>query len=188
MTTTYTLRNASPAKTRTEAVVVGVLSSDKGPVVCDAGADVAQAWGRKWLPLLSSLGFSGKAGEAIRIPTGGMLNASMLVLVGLGSDPDGTAVRRAAGVAARNVPNAASVALADTMYRAGSGDASVLPSLTRLAVDRSNGMLVRASAVEFIEQLVLGIADGWLEADGTRIYEAKDLRVALFQAQGSAAA
>ena len=37
-------------------------------------------------------------------------------------------------------------------------------------------------------KLVLGIADGWLEADGTRIYEAKDLRVALFQAQGSPAA
>ncbi|GJE54957.1 MULTISPECIES: 3-hydroxyacyl-[acyl-carrier-protein] dehydratase FabA [Methylobacterium] len=30
-------------------------------------------------------------------------------------------------------------------------------------------------------KLVLGIADGWLEADGRRIYEAKDLRVALFQ-------
>ncbi|TGD93037.1 3-hydroxyacyl-[acyl-carrier-protein] dehydratase FabA [Methylobacterium nonmethylotrophicum] len=31
-------------------------------------------------------------------------------------------------------------------------------------------------------RLVLGIADGWLEADGRRIYEAKDLRVGLFQA------
>ncbi len=30
-------------------------------------------------------------------------------------------------------------------------------------------------------RLVLGIADGWLEADGNRIYEASDLRVALFQ-------
>ncbi len=30
-------------------------------------------------------------------------------------------------------------------------------------------------------RLVLGIADGWLEADGNRIYEAKDLRVALFR-------
>jgi 3-hydroxyacyl-[acyl-carrier protein] dehydratase/trans-2-decenoyl-[acyl-carrier protein] isomerase len=29
---------------------------------------------------------------------------------------------------------------------------------------------------------VLGIADGWLEADGTRIYEAKDIRVGLFKA------
>jgi 3-hydroxyacyl-[acyl-carrier protein] dehydratase/trans-2-decenoyl-[acyl-carrier protein] isomerase len=34
----------------------------------------------------------------------------------------------------------------------------------------------------FRRKLVLGIADGWLEADGKRIYEAKDLRVGLFTA------
>ena len=34
----------------------------------------------------------------------------------------------------------------------------------------------------FKTKLVLGIADGWLEADGARIYEAKDLKVGLFQA------
>src|SRR5579885_666060 len=33
----------------------------------------------------------------------------------------------------------------------------------------------------FKGKLVLGIADGWLEADGARIYEAKDLRVGLFK-------
>jgi 3-hydroxyacyl-[acyl-carrier protein] dehydratase/trans-2-decenoyl-[acyl-carrier protein] isomerase len=33
----------------------------------------------------------------------------------------------------------------------------------------------------FKTKLVLGIADGWLEADGARIYEAKDLKVGLFQ-------
>ncbi|MEN3929746.1 3-hydroxyacyl-[acyl-carrier-protein] dehydratase FabA [Microvirga sp. W0021] len=32
----------------------------------------------------------------------------------------------------------------------------------------------------FRSKLVLGIADGWVEADGKRIYEAKDLRVGLF--------
>ena len=52
----------------------------------------------------------------------------------------------------------ATLALADTMYRAGSGDATVLPELARLAVDRSQGLLVRASAVEFMEQLALGTA------------------------------
>jgi predicted CXXCH cytochrome family protein len=50
------------------------------------------------------------------------------------------------------------VSIADTMYRAGTGDASVLPELARLAVDRSNGTLIRASAVEFMEQLALGKA------------------------------
>ena len=34
----------------------------------------------------------------------------------------------------------------------------------------------------FRRKLVLGIADGWLEADGARIYDAKDLKVGLFQA------
>ena len=35
----------------------------------------------------------------------------------------------------------------------------------------------------FRGKLVLGIADGWLEADGRRIYEAKDLRVGLVPEQ-----
>jgi 3-hydroxyacyl-[acyl-carrier protein] dehydratase/trans-2-decenoyl-[acyl-carrier protein] isomerase len=33
----------------------------------------------------------------------------------------------------------------------------------------------------FKTKLILGIADGWLEADGHRIYEARELRVGLFQ-------
>jgi predicted CXXCH cytochrome family protein len=56
------------------------------------------------------------------------------------------------------------VNVADTMYRAGSGDPAVLPQLARLAVDRSQGLLVRASAVEFMEQLALGTA-GMASAD-----------------------
>ena len=40
----------------------------------------------------------------------------------------------------------------------------------------------------FRGRLVLGIADGWLEADGRRIYEAKDLRVGLFKPEAPAAA
>jgi 3-hydroxyacyl-[acyl-carrier protein] dehydratase / trans-2-decenoyl-[acyl-carrier protein] isomerase len=40
----------------------------------------------------------------------------------------------------------------------------------------------------FRGKLVLGIADGWLEADGRRIYEAKDLRVGLFQPEQPAQA
>jgi 3-hydroxyacyl-[acyl-carrier protein] dehydratase / trans-2-decenoyl-[acyl-carrier protein] isomerase len=40
----------------------------------------------------------------------------------------------------------------------------------------------------FKGKLVLGIADGWLEADGKRIYEVKDLRVGLFGAANGASA
>jgi hypothetical protein len=52
---------------------------------------------------------------------------------------------------------AKAASLADTMYRAGSGEVSTLPALARLAVDRSQGLLVRASAAEFIAQLVSGV-------------------------------
>jgi 3-hydroxyacyl-[acyl-carrier protein] dehydratase / trans-2-decenoyl-[acyl-carrier protein] isomerase len=40
----------------------------------------------------------------------------------------------------------------------------------------------------FKGKLILGVADGWLEADGRRIYEVKDMRVGLFSAAPAAAA
>ena len=49
---------------------------------------------------------------------------------------------------------AAASSLADTMYRAGSGDTTTLPALARLAVDRSQGLLIRASAAEYIGRLI----------------------------------
>ncbi len=53
--------------------------------------------------------------------------------------------------------------LADTMYRAGSGDPATLPDLAKLAVDRSEGFLVRASAADYIAQLIASA-----EASGSR--------------------
>ncbi|HWJ67570.1 MAG TPA: leucyl aminopeptidase [Nocardioides sp.] len=107
--TTFALRTASPAKTRAEAVVVGVLPDGK----LAAGAeDVAAAYGRKLSGLLATIGAKGKPGEVAKVPTGGTIASPLLVLVGLGSDPGPDAVRRAAGNAARAVTNAASVALA----------------------------------------------------------------------------
>ncbi|MBF4162300.1 leucyl aminopeptidase [Nocardioides acrostichi] len=121
--TSLSLRNASPAKSKADAVVVGVTTSPapkrrrtnaSGPdVVLAPGADdVAAAYGRKLSPLLASLGVNGKAGEVHSVPTSGAINAPLLVLVGLGPEVTPDAVRRAAGVAARSVPNAASAALA----------------------------------------------------------------------------
>jgi leucyl aminopeptidase len=111
--TTYALRTASPAKTRADAVVVGVTStSSKQPRVAPGGDDVADAYGRRWAPLLSSLGVTGKAGEVVKVPTSGAIGSPLLVLVGLGADPGADEVRRGAGAAARAATNAASVALA----------------------------------------------------------------------------
>ena len=36
-------------------------------------------------------------------------------------------------------------------------------------------------------KLVLGVADGWLKADGQTIYQAKDLKVGLFRAENTEA-
>ena len=44
--------------------------------------------------------------------------------------------------------------MAAAFYKAGTGDTSVLPDLARLAVDRTRGALVRASAAEFAAQLL----------------------------------
>ncbi len=110
--TSYTLRSASPAKTRTDAVVVGVLSTADGPQLAPGGEDVVAAYGRSLLPLLTTLGVKGKLGEVVKAPTAGKLNSPLLVLVGLGPTPTSAVLRRASGVAARSLPNAASVAVA----------------------------------------------------------------------------
>ncbi|MCR6032915.1 leucyl aminopeptidase [Nocardioides sp. zg-579] len=106
------MRNASPAKTKADAVVVGVLQGADGPELADGGEEVAKAYGRKLRPLLSTLGVSGKAGEVVKVPTGGAVATPLLVLVGLGKEATPADVRRGAGAAARAVTNAASVALA----------------------------------------------------------------------------
>ena len=118
---TYTLRSANPAKTRSDAVVVGVVQGSKGASsglsAAPGGEDVAKAYGRTFQPLLASLGVTGKAGEVTKVPTGKQLSSPVLVIVGLGrlgkgESPAPAVVRRAAGAAARAVTNAASVAIA----------------------------------------------------------------------------
>ncbi|GAB7007748.1 leucyl aminopeptidase [Nocardioides sp. AN3] len=108
----YSLRTASPAKTRAEAVVVGVVQGPKGPALAPGADDVGAALGRRLRPLLATLGVTGKAGEVVRVPAGDSLATGLLVLAGLGPEVSADAVRRAAGAAARAVPNATSVALA----------------------------------------------------------------------------
>ena len=113
--TTYTLRKGNPAKTRTDLVVIGVSRTSKGDLqACVGSEEVAAAYGRKFRPLLASLGFRGDHGEVLRMPTGEAIKAGQLLVVGLGDAESLTLehVRRAAGVAARNVGNAASVSLA----------------------------------------------------------------------------
>ena len=44
--------------------------------------------------------------------------------------------------------------LADVLYRAGSGDGTTLPDLAKLAIDRTQGFVIRASAADYIGRLI----------------------------------
>ena len=62
---------------------------------------------------------------------------------------------------------AKAVTLADTMYRAGSGDATTLPALARVAVDRSLGLFLRASAADSISRLITESRSGIRQRSGS---------------------
>jgi leucyl aminopeptidase len=112
--TTYNLRKGSAEKIKCDVVVAGVVQTKKGLEVATGAEGIGSAYGRKLRPLLSTVGFDGKPGEVVKLPTAGTLRSPLLILVGLGEDIAVTpeAVRRAAGVAARAVSNAANVAVA----------------------------------------------------------------------------
>lgn len=112
--TDHQLSTTRPEKSSADIVVVGVVQTGDGPRLAAGAEGVAKAYGEKSLAaLMSSFEITGKAGSAHRLPTD-QLKTGLLLLVGLGRAErvDAEAVRRAAGVAARNVGNVASVALA----------------------------------------------------------------------------
>ena len=91
------------------------MRTGKGLRAAPGGEGVAAAYGRKFAPLLSTIGFTGKPGEVAKVPTGGTIKSPLLILVGPRAssttvDPDArTPRRRCRGPRGRN---AASVALA----------------------------------------------------------------------------
>lgn len=62
------------------------------------------------------------------------------------------------------------VEVADVMYRAGSGDASVLNDLGRLAVDRAQGATIRASAADYVARILAGNTEGRPRAQSQTSY------------------
>src|SRR5699024_4599050 len=105
------LSTAKATTTRVDVLVIAVTTKIDVP---EPGDKVAKAFGRKFAPLLASLGFKGKAGEVTQFPSGGAVRASVVVAVGLGDPDDVTAetLRRASANAYRAVHNAASVGFA----------------------------------------------------------------------------
>ena len=112
--TTFTLRKGSPAKTRSDAVVVGVCTSGGEPVAAPGAEAVVSAYGKKFADLVRSVGFEGKTGQVAKVPSGDTLKSPLLVLVGLGASDELTTngVRRGAGIAGRALSKADHVVLA----------------------------------------------------------------------------
>ncbi len=90
----------------TDVLVIGVLSSDDGPVI--AAADVFDAVldaeiRERLLAALLAVGAKGKAEELTRLPAPEGLGATSVLAVGLGAEDklDAEQIRKSAGVAAR---------------------------------------------------------------------------------------
>jgi leucyl aminopeptidase len=106
------LRKGAADKTTADVVVIGAVRTSEGPRIVGSGTAVADAFGRRFLPLLSTLGFTGKLGDVTQVPSAGQVKASLILVTGLGDSETPDSLRRAAGNAARALSNAASVALA----------------------------------------------------------------------------
>jgi leucyl aminopeptidase len=107
-----TLIGAEPADLTAlaaDTLVVGTIQGPDGPVLAPGAEPVDAALGGRLLPLLVTLGASGKADEIVKLPTAvadDAIAAPVVIAVGLGkSDDDGSVtaeqVRRASGAAAR---------------------------------------------------------------------------------------
>ena len=112
--TSLSVRSAKAATIRTDAVVIGVVSTAKGVAAADPAADVAKAFGRGFAPLLASLGFEGKPGQVATLPSAHVLRSPVVIAVGLGPEDavDAEGLRRAAAIGIKAVSNAVTVALA----------------------------------------------------------------------------
>ena len=73
--TSYSLHKGAADKTKCDVVVAGVVRTKKGLEAAPGGEGIASAYGRKFRPLLSTVGFEGKPGEVVKIPTGGTLRS-----------------------------------------------------------------------------------------------------------------
>ncbi len=115
---TISLSGAAVTEVKGDAVVVGVASGPRGLVLTDAAKAVEAALGGKLAALLTALGHEGKAEQIAKLPGGGKVAATLVVVVGLGKAPtaragwDNEVLRRAAGAATRSMAGSRSVAVA----------------------------------------------------------------------------
>ncbi|HYJ66907.1 MAG TPA: leucyl aminopeptidase [Nocardioidaceae bacterium] len=112
--TSISLRSTDPTRSRVDVIVIAVARSGKRLAALAPGDQVAAAFGRRFVPTLSTLGFEGKAGEIARLPSAGVVKSPLVIAVGVGDESSVTteSLRRAAGVGVRAIHNAASAAFA----------------------------------------------------------------------------
>jgi leucyl aminopeptidase len=105
VTTTLTLTTSAPTSIDADAVVIGVIKGQDGPVLAPGATDLDEALGGTLAATLATLGATGQAEEVTRLPGGGPVTAPVIAAVGLGPDGNGPVdpetLRRAAGAAVR---------------------------------------------------------------------------------------
>ena len=113
------LVDTDPAELAVDAIVIGLHSQpdDGGTLLPAAGAEsIAAAFDGRLTSTLALLGASGAPGEVTKLATLGTIAAPLVVAVGLGDEPSGSApepekLRRGAGAAVRALAGSATVAL-----------------------------------------------------------------------------
>ncbi|MBU2670684.1 leucyl aminopeptidase [Actinoplanes bogorensis] len=114
------LVDTDPAELAVDAIVIGLHSQpdEGGALLPAAGAEsIAAAFDGKLTSTLALLGASGAPGEVTKLATLGTISAPLVVAVGLGDEPSGSApnletLRRGTGAAVRSLAGSATVALA----------------------------------------------------------------------------
>ena len=114
------LVDTDPAELAVDAIVIGLHSQpdEGGALLPAAGAEsIAAAFDGRLTSTLALLGASGAPGEVTKLATLGTIAAPLVVAVGLGDEPSGSApeaekLRRGTGAAVRALAGSATVALA----------------------------------------------------------------------------
>jgi leucyl aminopeptidase len=165
VTTALQTSQVSAREARADAVVIGVIEGETGPVPAAGAQDVDAALGGGLAATLAVLGATGVQGELTRIASGGALAAPLIVAVGLGADPDAEALRRGAGAAVRSLAGqAATIAVSLPAADAAQAEAVTLGALLgRYAFTR-----YRASEQGGPSELTLLAGDGPDLAAGVR--------------------
>ena len=164
-----TLTGKNPAELRVDALVVGVIKTEDSALI--AGDPLPRAVTKTLNGQLKSLGITGASDEVLRVPAGDDVNASVIILTGLGTDESAEqpeSLRRAAGAALLSADGFENIGLAlpttdaasagavaegalmgayrfDTYRAQDAKSPSVQPTKIELAVDSTRDKDVRAA-------------------------------------------